>query len=82
MQGQALGEELSAHRMGRHNDLRLVVDGHEVLQASGMVAMAVGDKHIVHRAEVYTQSLRIMNEHVAASCIEQYAMMLRFQEYR
>ena len=36
-------------------DLRLVVDGHEVLQTSGMVAMAMGDKHIVNGAEVDSQ---------------------------
>ena len=82
MQGQAFREKLSAHGVGRHDDLGMSVDGHEMFQTSGMVTMAMGDKHIVHRAEVNPQSLRIMNEYVAGSCIEQDSMTLRFQENR
>ena len=82
MQGQTLGEKLSAHRMGGHDDLRLVINGHEMLQATCMVAMAVGDKHIVHRTEVYPQSLCISYKHIAGSRVKQDSVTLRFQEYR
>ena len=82
MQRKTLGEKLSTHGMGRHDDLRMVVDDHEMLQTSGVVAMAVGDKHIVNGTEVYSQSLCVTYKHAAGSRVEQDAVTLRLQEYR
>ena len=53
-----------------------------MLQASGMVTMPVGDKDIVNGAEVNPQPLRVSDQHITGSRIEQDAMALRFQEYR
>lgn len=47
-----------------------------------MVAMAVGDKHIVHSAEINAHLPGITDKQVAGSRIEQDAVTLRFQEYR
>ena len=54
MQMTSLGEELATQGIGRDDDFCLLVDGHEMLQASGMVAMPVRDEHIVNLAEVFT----------------------------
>ena len=54
MQMTSFGEELATQGIGRDDDFCLLVDGHEMLQASGMVAMSVRDEHIVNLAEVYT----------------------------
>lgn len=47
-----------------------------------MVAVAVGDKDIVNGAEVDSHFPGITDQHVAGSRVEQYAVMLCFQEYR
>ena len=60
--------------MRRHDDYRMVVDGHEMLQTSGMVAMTVGDEHIVDRLEVNAHLFGISDERIAGSRIEQDAV--------
>ena len=47
-----------------------------------MVAMAVGNEHIVNGAEIDTHPLGITDQDVAGSRIKQDAMTLRLQEYR
>lgn len=82
VQGQTFGEKSSAHGMRGHNDFCMIVDGHEMFQTSGMVAVAVGDKHIVNGAEVDSHLLGIPNQQVAGSRVKQDTVALRFQEYR
>ena len=47
-----------------------------------MIAVSVGDKHIVNGAEVDSQSLCVTYKHAAGSRVEQDAVTLRLQEYR
>jgi hypothetical protein len=59
----------------------MIVNGHEMLQTSSMVAMTMRDKHIVNLTEVDSHLLGITNQHVTGSRIEQDTVALRFQEY-
>ena len=71
MQVPPLGKEFPTYGMGRYNNLGTLIDAQEVLQASGMVAMSVGDKHIVHCAEVDIHLLGITDKDITGPGIQQ-----------
>ena len=60
----------------------LVINLHEMLQASCMVAVAVRDKYIVHHAEVDVHLRGIADKDVTGSCIQQNAMLLCLKKNR
>ena len=78
VQALSPGVELSFEGIGRDDDFCLVVHLHEMLQSSRMVAVSVGDEHVVHRAEIDARSLRITDKDITCSCVKQNPMMLRF----
>ena len=71
MQITSLREIFPADGLWRDNDLGCLVNVHEVTQATCMVTMTMGDKHVVNSAEVNAQSLCIAYKHVACPCIKQ-----------
>ena len=79
MEIAAFRKEFPADGMRRHNDFCFIVNLHEMLQSSSMVAMSVGDKHIVHRTEVDTHLLGITDKDIACSCVHQNPMMVCFK---
>ncbi len=82
MQISSFGKELSAHGIGRDDNLCTFIDTQEMLQASGMIAMTVGNENIINIDEVYTQQLCVSNKHVTRSSVKQYLVLLCFQEDR
>ena len=54
MEIPSLGKEFSIDGMGRYDDLSIIDFLHQMLQPSCMVAVAMGDKYIVHHTEVNT----------------------------
>jgi len=79
MEIPALGKEPASHSLWRDDNLSLLIMCNEMLQASCMVAVAMRDKHIVHRTEVDTHLLGVADKHVTRSCVQQDAMLIRLQ---
>ena len=77
MQRQTLGEKPATEGTWRDNDLSAVVDGHEMAQASRMVAMAMGDEHVVNLAEINAQCPCVLDEDIGGTSIEQDAVPVR-----
>jgi len=74
------GIELSIDGLWRYDDFRPFVNFYKMTQTSRMVAVAMGDEDIIHRPEIDIHLLRIADEHVTGSCVEQDAMMPRLQQ--
>jgi hypothetical protein len=77
MEISALGKEPASHSIWRDDDMYLIVYLHQMLQASCMVAVAMRDKHIVHRTEVDAHLLSIADKHITCSCVKQDTMLIR-----
>ena len=60
----------------------LVINLHEMLQASCMVAVSVRDKYIVNSTEVNTHLLGIADKYITGSSIKQNAMLLCLKKNR
>jgi hypothetical protein len=82
MQIASFGKEMTVHGIGRDDNLCTFIDTQEMLQASGMIAMTVGNENIINIDEVYTQQLCVSNKHVTRSSVKQYLVLLCFQEDR
>ena len=82
MEISSLRKELTTHCNGRKNNSCFVIDAHKVPKSSCMVAVAMRDKYIVHRAEIYSQAFRIMDEHITGSRVQQDTMLLCLKKNR
>ena len=80
MQVISPGIEHPVDSLRRNDDFRPLVDIHEMTESSGMVAVAVGNEDVIHRAKINAHPLGIKDEHITGPCIEQDAVALRFQQ--
>ena len=80
MQISPFGIKLTAYRIGRDDNSRLLITFKQITQTACMVTMPMRNENIVHIAEIYAQQLCVSDKHITCSCIKQDLVPLCLQE--
>ena len=80
MQISPFGIKLTAYRIGRDDNSRLLITFKQITQTACMVTMPMRNENIVHIAEIYAQQLCVSDKHIACSSVKQDLVPLCLQK--